>query len=98
MIAIMSLSIASVTRADCKKDRDDCFEVLTECKNLVAQKNDVIDSCIEAGGKLQDMYKDTKVKLDQSESELQKIYRNPYVVFAVGLSAGFILDRLWLKP
>lgn len=97
MIAIMTLSSVSLTRADCKQDKEDCIELLTECKNLVAQKDEVIDSCIEAGGKLQDMYKDTKVKLDESQSELQKIYRNPFFMFAIGISAGFVIDRAVLR-
>lgn len=93
----MMITSSVTSLADCCQSKLDCEEVLTECKQVVDIKEQVIQACEEAGDKVNGMYKDTKVKLDESQSELTKIYRNPFVMVGLGITAGFIIDRVWTK-
>lgn len=97
LIMLSGISQISLADGPCCQAKTECEEVLTECDKVVDIKNQVIEACDATIAKTGEMYKDTKVKFDESQSELQKIYRNPFVMVGLGITAGFVIDRVWGK-
>lgn len=88
------LATASNCKTQCKEVIQKCDKALSDKNKAIKSADKVISTCKEQNGKLI-----TQVK--EKDEDLNKWYRNPFVVgllgIAVGLSGGLLIPVLFIN-
>lgn len=81
-----------------EQPKPDCKDVIAACDEALEAKNKAltlanlaITNCIKHGTEVQ-------MQLNEKTDELNSWYRNPYIVFGLGLLAGGVAYSLLVKP
>lgn len=82
---------------DCREPIRKCNEALAACDSTIKEKNKALEladltikKCVESGITKQ-------YQLNEAKAELDKFYRNPWIMGGLGILTGFILSKTVLK-
>lgn len=90
MLSLSIIGNASTASSNCDSVLKACDEALTACEKTVDAKNKQIKLCDLALKRATDSAAFNRVQYEKAQEKLDAWYRNPYVMFGLGLAAGVI--------
>lgn len=85
------MSTGSPAKADCPTTLEKCDKALTACDAALEARKKEVSLCNLALTQTLDQNYNLNLQLDDKNAELNKWYRNPFVVFALGVAAGIVV-------
>lgn len=96
---MMIISALSTTtgRADCQTNLKKCDEAVESCKAALEARKEEIKLCRLGLSQSLDRNDQLARELDDKNSQLQKFYRNPFIMTTLGVVIGIVVTGLATK-
>lgn len=92
-LLVLSLSLTTIARADCKSTLDLCVKAENQCKAALDQRNQEIQLCQLAVSKGVEQNSQLNQTIEAQDAKLSSWTRNPFVMLAIGLVIGVAVTR-----